>query len=67
MNILTKSRDSLLLQKTALENQLREANSHDCFEFKILNESYLKIIKTFKTSKKNRGSAFQTHRNTGRN
>jgi len=50
MNILTKSRDSLLLQKTALENQLREAKSHDCLEFKILNESYSKVIKTFKTS-----------------
>jgi transposase len=50
MNILTKSRDSLLLQKTALENQLREAKSHDYLEFKILNESYSKVIKTFKIS-----------------
>lgn len=50
MNVLSKSRNSLLLQKTALENQLREAKSHDAYEFKILNESFSKIIKTLKAS-----------------
>lgn len=50
MNMLTKSRDTLLLQKTALENQLREAKSHDSFEFKVLNESFFKILKILKSS-----------------
>lgn len=47
MNVLSKSRDSLLLQKTALENQLREAKSHDPFEFKVLSQSFSKTLKTF--------------------
>ena len=50
MNILSKSRDSLVLQKTSLENQLREAKSHDPFEFKILSDSFSKIIKTLNLS-----------------
>jgi transposase len=53
MNALSKSRDTLLGQKTALENQLREAKSHDSFEFKILTESFSKTLKTLKTSIKN--------------
>lgn len=47
MNVLSKSRDSLLLQKTALENQLREAKSHDPFEFQLLSKSFSKTLKTF--------------------
>ncbi|BEV03930.1 IS110 family transposase [Chryseobacterium gambrini] len=46
MNVLSKSRDSLLVQKTALENQLREAKSHDPFEFKVLSQSFSKTLKT---------------------
>lgn len=50
MNVLTKSRDTLLLQKTALENQLREAKSHDLYAFKLLNEAFSKTLKTLKAS-----------------
>jgi transposase len=46
LHVLSKSRDSLLLQKTSLENQLRESKSHDSFEFKLLNVSFSKILKT---------------------
>lgn len=47
LNGLMKSRESLIKQKVALENQLREAKSHDPFEYKVLNSSYSVVIKTF--------------------
>lgn len=50
MNVLAKSRDTLLLQKTALENQLREAKSHDLYVFKLLNQAFSKTLKTLKAS-----------------
>lgn len=50
MNILTKSRNTLVVQKTALENQLREAKSHDRFEFTLLEESFSKALKVIKSS-----------------
>lgn len=43
MNVLAKSRDTLLLQKTALENQLREAKSHDVYVFKLLTYYQRKV------------------------
>ncbi|MFC3754515.1 IS110 family transposase [Chryseobacterium tructae] len=50
MNVLAKSRDTLLLQKTALENQLREAKSHDVYVFKLLTQAFSKTLKTLTTS-----------------
>ncbi|MDN3692659.1 transposase [Chryseobacterium tructae] len=50
MNVLAKSRDTLLLQKTALENQLREAKSHDLYVFKLLTQAFSKTLKTLTTS-----------------
>lgn len=50
MNTLIKCRETLLAQKVAITNQLREAMSHDVFEYKILNHSYKKALKIIETS-----------------
>lgn len=44
LNILTKARDTMLSQKVALENQLREAKTHDTFEYKLLARAFKKSI-----------------------
>lgn len=46
MNVLTKSRETFLGQKIALENQLREAKSHDPYEYKMLSKAFKKILET---------------------
>lgn len=46
MNTLSKARESLLVQKVALENQLREAQSHDPHLFKQLKALYNSTLKT---------------------
>lgn len=50
MTILIRCRETLLIKKTAIENQLREAKSHDLSEYKILNVCYKKVLKTLKAS-----------------
>ncbi len=50
MNVLTKARETMLGQKVAIENQLREAKSHDDFECKILSASFKKNLKTLEKS-----------------
>lgn len=46
MNVLNKSRETFLGQKIALENQLREAKSHDPYEYKMLSKAFKKILET---------------------
>lgn len=46
MNVLTKSRETFLAQKIALENQLREAKTHDPYEYKMLSKAFKKILET---------------------
>lgn len=48
LNGLSKARETLLGQKTALENQLREAKSHDPFLYDTLKTSYNTMIRTIK-------------------
>lgn len=50
INLLTKSRNTLLSQKVAIENQIREAKTHDGFEYKILVKSYAKTLNALKRS-----------------
>lgn len=50
LNILTKARDTMLSQKVAIENQLKEAKTHDCFEHDILNKSFKKILNSLAKS-----------------
>lgn len=50
INILIRSRETLLSQRVSIENQLREAKSHDDFEYQILMISYKKVLKTLETS-----------------
>jgi transposase len=50
INALSKTRSTLLSQKVAIENQLKESKSHDNFEYKILETSYKKILKTLQNS-----------------
>jgi transposase len=45
-----KIRETLIGQKVALENQLREAQSHDYEEFKALKEGYKIILKSLEKS-----------------
>lgn len=45
INILTRSREALLGEKTALENRLKEAKTHDAFEYKMLSKSFKKVLK----------------------
>ena len=44
LNVLTKARDTMLSQKVALENQLREAKTHDSFEYEILAKTFRKSL-----------------------
>ncbi|SFQ78435.1 IS110 family transposase, partial [Flavobacterium akiainvivens] len=44
LNILTKAREAILGQKTALENRLKEAKTHDVFEYQILSKSFKKVL-----------------------
>ncbi len=45
LNTLSKARETLLAQKVAIENQLREAKSHDPSLFKRLKELYQSTLK----------------------
>lgn len=45
LNTLSKARETLLGQKVAIENQLREAKSHDPRAFKQLSEIYKSTLK----------------------
>lgn len=40
LNVLSRCRDTLLKQKVAIENQLKEAKKFDPFEYKVLEKSY---------------------------
>lgn len=52
---LSKSRETLLTQRVAIENQLKEAETHDNFEYKILSKTYRATLRTLtKSIKKNR-------------
>lgn len=44
INVLTKARNTMMVQKVALENQLREAKTHDAFEYEILTKSFKKQL-----------------------
>jgi transposase len=48
LNALSKARETLIGQKTALENQLREAKSHDTFLYDTLKTTYNTMIRTIK-------------------
>ncbi len=50
MHLLTKSRNTLLSQKVAIDNQIKEAKTHDTFEYKILTKAYAKALKVLKKS-----------------
>lgn len=50
MDLLTKSRNTLLDQKLALENQLKEAETHDMIECKIMNKVYAETLRVLKKS-----------------
>jgi transposase len=47
LNTLSKARETLLAQKVAIENQLRETKSHHKSAFKLLSELYKSTLKTF--------------------
>lgn len=48
VNALSKSRETLIGQKVAIENQLREAKSHDKFLFEVLETSYQSSLENLK-------------------
>ena len=50
MNNQVKIRETLLAQKVAIENQIREAESHDTVEYKSLKRGYNAILKTLMSS-----------------
>jgi transposase len=50
LNAQVKVRESLLAQKVALENQLREASSHDPDLFRTLKAGYKAILRTLTSS-----------------
>ena len=50
LNILTKARDTMLSQKVALENHLREAKTHDSFEYEILAKAFKKSLASLSKS-----------------
>ena len=50
LNVLTKVRDTMLSQKVALENQLREAKTHDPFEYEILAKAFKKSLSSLSKS-----------------
>ena len=47
---LSKSRETLLTQRVAIENQLKEAETHDNFEYKILSKTYRATLRTLTKS-----------------
>lgn len=47
-----KVRETLLKQKTVIQQQLNEAKTHDPFEFKILEKSFSKVLRSIKQSLK---------------
>ncbi len=53
LNSWSKIRDSLIGQKVALENQLREAKSHDLMEYATLKLGYKSALKAITLSIKN--------------
>lgn len=50
LNSLIKSRETILNQQIAIQNQLREAKSHDKFAFEVLYQSFKQVLKTYKSS-----------------
>ncbi len=50
IDLLTKGRNTLLGQKLAIENQLKEAKTHDSVEYKIINKAYANTVKVLKKS-----------------
>lgn len=50
MNALTKARETMLGQRVGIENQLREAKSHDDFAYRVLHASFKGILKTLEKS-----------------
>jgi len=50
MHILIRCREKLISQKGAIKNHLKEAKTHDTFEYEILMCSYKKMLKTLESS-----------------
>jgi transposase len=50
INVLARVRENLLNQKVAIENQIREAKSHDTFEYEILRKGYKTALKAIEKS-----------------
>jgi transposase len=50
LNFQVKIRETLMTQKVAIENQIREAESHDNQEFQALKEGYKVVLKTIKVA-----------------
>lgn len=50
LNVLTKARDAMLSKKVALENHLREAKTHDPFEYKILAKAFKESLSSLSKS-----------------
>jgi transposase len=46
LDSLVKVRETLLAQRVAIDNQLRESKSHDKEEFKVMERSYRNMLKT---------------------
>lgn len=47
---LIKIRETLMGQRVAIENQLREAKTHDTLSYKLLKQGYAKVLKTIAQS-----------------
>lgn len=50
MHILIRCREKLISQKGAIKNHLKEAKTHDKFEYEILMCSYKKVLKALENS-----------------
>lgn len=50
LNALIKARDTMVSQKLAIENHVREAQTHDSVLFKILNRAYKTSLNSLKKS-----------------
>lgn len=50
LNVLVRARDTFIAQKIMLQNQLKEAKTHDRFEYNVLKGSYKAAIARFEKS-----------------
>lgn len=50
LDILVKVRETLLKQKTAVRQQLKEAETHDQFEYRLLKKNYSKVLNSITQS-----------------